>query len=293
MKFSNPTYRRFAWSQSGSQGRPGEIPAIEIEEKEPLPPLEKAAVWINFLSSDLPTSKLMFYWHAPGGTYLRLFCPLNDSRLKAVFREDKSLLEKITAFLIKAQGEEKYPSLPNEAKLTAYEVPREFRELVNRLNGWQKFVKKYDHFRFHYGASATDDGSYLAVTSGNAFRGPEKGEDGSNETDWDEFDRKWFYRMNPHFEFNPATNPPTLEENVVYWALEKEKIFVVLPHESSSESLARYYGYYDAWKAFTAKEKADKQASDARWEEASRANEQAEALKREEEKAKLTNALTS
>ena len=289
MKILNSFNTRFRFS--GVIGRSGEIPHIEIRDKEPLPPLSRASdieAWI--LDRDkLQESTLRIVWRVgENEAYLVRHSKLSDSLLKEEYHKSPQIADQIIDLLQNLLRVSKstpmremmrsMKSLSPNVSLTPDEVPDLFQQYVRLVQGWRKFVKKHKTaLSSSVSPSVTSEEYYVApISKGSLSMGYQPEED-------DYSDRSMF------FDFDPKTQSPVVVGNAVYWEIPENQVLVVLPHELSDERTALYYGYIESFKTFQQSE-AQKQK---RFNEVYEANQREDETKLEQNVQALRSQLLS
>lgn len=272
-------------------GQLGDMPYIEIRDGEEVPPLNKAnLIYVDIWHSGEPaSSRLVILWVVSDTkVVLKLYCQADDPRLKMQYQEDNSLAEKILDILLLAEQRDKklgeYRRIETKTTISKEELPEIFRPFVTRIEKWQAFFQKpaMKELRGRHYVSVSGEGYYMAYIIGSCLRlgyVPTLEDILNGEAlpgDWG-------------LDFNPKTEPPTVFDEGVYWELPEPKILVIVPHDSSNEEVAAYYGYPEQFQKHVEATKEFKR----RWEAAHQANKAEDEEKRRQQEVAARKALLS
>ncbi len=282
---------RFRFSEV-SGGKIGEMPRIEIfsENKEEIPPLSRAnLIYIDIWNDeDLAKSRLVISWVVSNsGVVVRLISRADNPRLKKQYQADPVIADRILAILAlpkdRDKKHEQYRRIETDIVLPKEKIPEWLCPLVTQVETWKVFFEQpaMKRLRSYHLCSVSGEGYYKAFITDHDLRlGKAPLTDEEIMVALDEG-----YGYDPEtrgFDFHPVTNPPTIAEECVYWELTEPKILVILPHESSSEQVAKYYGYSEIFQKYLTIEK----ESQDRFKLAHQANQ-----KEDEEKVKQREVL--
>ena len=264
----------YYWSQTGSHGKPGEIPKLLIRKDDAVPPLDALhSVKVCSIYDKIEESDLFLFWKVEGsGVGLRLYCKANDERLRAEYKAHPDISDKIIDLLIKTEEQHprEYPTIILNQELPQ-ELPKdrlspELLEGVELIEGWQEFCAEYRTHLSRYGGRVDDEGYYLAGIMGSAIVLP--GEE-------------WTY-CEKGFQFDPKENPPAIFESEAVWTMPDIKVKVVLTYEFTGDDVASYYGFLKEIQTFREKKAAEKKEDDDRFKEYLQKSRDEEAKKRQE-----------
>lgn len=276
-------------------GRLGETPYIEIRDGEDIPGFDKAClIYVDLWNARQPVrSRVVVVWKVSGSeVVLKLYCNADDSRLKKQFQADLTLTDKILKILFlpdqKLKSTQEYRRIETNTSIPKDEAHELFRGLVSQVETWQAFFKQpaMNKLQGHHYVYVSQEGYYLAYISRGCLRLGLK-------PAAEDLEVKGFLESYPvyseGFDFDPQMEPPTVVDNGIYWELPEPKILVILPHDSSNERVAAYYGYLESFRKY----EADKKEFAVRMNTASKANEAFVEEERQRQVATARQALLS
>ncbi|MDO8590814.1 MAG: hypothetical protein Q7R65_02435 [bacterium] len=271
-------------------GQLGEMPSIEIRDKEEIPPLNKSyVIYVDIRHDELAKSRFAIVWAvSDSGVTLKLYCPSDDSRLKKQYQANPSVAETILNLLLlpeeRGKVSEQYRRIQTQTTISKEEIPELLRPFVTQVEMWQTFFQKpaMKQLRGHHYVSVSGEGYYMAYISASSLRL------GCGGPSFEEvFDGAWPGPWG--FDFDPKTEPPTTVDDAIYWKLAEPKILVILPHDSSNERVATYYSYLELFQKYVVAKKEQEGRMDA----ARRANELEDEEKIRQQEAVARQALLS
>ena len=257
-------------------GQLGEIPYIEIRDGKDIPPLNKAyRIHVDSWRCDRPErSGIVASWAILGTeVMLKLYCKADDPRLKIQYQADNSLAAKIIDILFLPEQPDKqskqYRRIETETTIPKEEIPEMLRPFVTQVEKWKTFFQQptMKELRGRHYVSVSGEGYYMAYIVGSCLR--------LGYIPTLEHMLNGMPRVSG-FDFDPKTEPPTVFDEGIYWELPEQKILVILPHDSSNERVAAYYGYLEQFQ----RHMEAKKAFERQWEAAHQANKAEDEEKR-------------
>ncbi|MCX6718965.1 MAG: hypothetical protein NTZ38_01135 [Candidatus Taylorbacteria bacterium] len=242
---------RYRWHDPQG-GKLGQMPWIEIERGEPIPPLQRARTLYvdSWYRNQINESILAIYWAVSDTEILlRFYGRPDDPRLKAQYEDCPAFKEKVIELLTMPEQQGKpdsqYRNHCTETTVSKDEIPEMLKPFVTSVETWKTFFQQpaISQLRGHHYTRVNLEGYLIAPIMAYCLRlgrpqNPDWGDTGEG------------------FDFDPKTNPPTVADDGVYWELPEPKIFVTLPHEVSNARVAKYYGYLEKWQEFMREKKA-------------------------------------
>lgn len=275
-------------------GQLGEIPSIKIQEGEEVPPLNMTyAIYVSSLNRDEPVKcQLTLVWITEGTEVeLKHYCRADDFRLKNQYQTNLSLVERVLDILLLPEQRDKPPEqyrrIETKTTILKEEIPESLQPFVTQVEKWQVFFQKpaMKQLRGRYYVNVSGEGYYLAFISSGCLRlGYEPTIDDLLEG---------AIPGDSGFDFKPETEPPTFVDDGIYWELSEPKILVILPHKSSNERVAAYYGYLDVFQSYTQSKQKEQDEFNARFEVAHATSEVEDKEKRQQQAAVIRRALLS
>ncbi len=270
-----------------TSGSIGELPYINIDDMDDIPPIDKARlIEVDLLFEEpIDMSRLLISWFTwREKATLRLMCTANDERLKRQLKKKPEFRKRLINLLINCP-KDRLKRKPFEGiEIASTETPKQLIPFIWQIVIWRDFldiVRKHQGFNHGFGSGINSDDEhgcyYVYITDSCYFNIPREDSYVDLETGFDERD----------LAFINVQGRPHIEEDHVWWWLEQWKVQMVLLYVNTDKEVAAHYGYIKEYEAFLAKRKKEEKRKRERYKAFSEESRRKKEEKRKDDKQKL------